>query len=565
LICLGGASVSAETYSPYITAQSKNLPFPKEFELKVEFWKAIYTRYTTQQGVIHDSEDLSIVYDAIQLPGRDDMKAVNRVRNEIREALFSVLNKRGDNLTSFERSVLSKFPRGVSRARLLRAAENIRFQRGQSNRFREGIIRSGYYIKHIEKILKEEGVPDFVKYLPHVESSFQEFAISKFGAAGLWQLMPATGRMFLRVEYVIDERLDPWVATRAAARHLKRDYQSLKAWPLALTAYNHGPGGVSRAVRTLGTTDIAEIAYRYESPSFGFASRNFYGQFLAAVEVASNYTRYFGDLPVKPTIEFDTPKIDKPIYLNEFSKAYDFSMDEFKRLNPGLRPPILQNKRPIPVGVVVRVPKGSKRQRLVASRDPSIGAVETPAKRSIQAEVKVVTKEEERKLATRSPQVKSRYAVRDLVEQKGWIQIEMNETIAQIAEWLSVTVDKIREWNGMEKMAQVQHGQKLLLKFSATTAAQFVEEREDYHKRLREDFFARYEVSSTETHEVRLGENLWSLCYQRYDIPPWLLEDYNPKVNLSELKPGTKLKIPVPIEKNFESVASGTELGTLDE
>lgn len=555
-------SLHAELPSAYITAQSKNLPFPKALELKVEFWKAIYTKYGTNQGVIHDSEDLSIVYDAVQLPKFNDMGAVDRVRYEIREAIFNILRKQGRNLTTFERQILSKFPPQTTRARLMRATENIRFQRGQSDRFKEGVIRSGYYLKHIEKILAEEGVPDFVKFLPHVESSFQEYAISKFAAAGLWQLMPATGRMFLRVEYVIDERLDPWVATRAAARHLKRDFKALGAWPLALTAYNHGPGGVMRAVKSLGTSDIAEIAFNYESPSFGFASRNFYAQFLAAVEVASNYKRYYGELPVKKPIEFEVAKIERPVFLNDFAKKYEFSMDEFKRLNPGLRPPIMQNKRPIPVGIIIRVPPNSKRQMLVASLDKAvIGKPSRPLpKASVAAELKasVTEKDLAKKAISSAPAVISKYAVRDLAEGRGWIEVMMGETISQVADWIATPIEQIREWNGMDGQGQIQQGQRLLLKFSNTSAAQFQTAREEYHQQLREDFFARYEVGKTEDYTVKRGENLWSLCYQKFDIPAWLLQEYNPKANLEVLAPGTKLKIPVLMEKDFVAVSEAS-------
>lgn len=568
---LATQSVSGETAvyrGDYVTAQSKNLPFPTEIELKVEFWKAIYTRYNTDQGVIHDSEDLSVIYDAVQLPKSNEMGAVDRVRYEIRDMIFSILRKQGLNLTSAERALLAKFPAGVSRARLMRATENIRFQRGQANRFKEGIIRSGYYLKHIEEILKEEGVPDFVKFLPHVESSFQEYAMSKFAAAGLWQLMPATGRMFLRVEYVIDERLDPWIATRAAARHLKRDFNYLGAWPLAITAYNHGPGGVMQAVKALGTTDIAEIAFKYESPSFGFASRNFYCQFLAAVEVASNYKRYFGELPLKPTIQFELAKIDRPTFFSELGKKYDFNLDEFKRLNPGLRPPILQNLRPIPVGLTIRVPVGSQRQVLVASLDKSIGrsAALMPRAEKAMSDLRVpelTAPKKTAKVAGKKP-VESRYAVKDLADNKGWIQVEINETISHISEWLGVPVEEVRLWNGMEEFGQIEQGQKLLLKFSpSVSAASFQSAREDYHQQIREDFFARYQVTKTQDYVVKRGENLWSLCYQKFDIPAWLLQETNPKVNLSTLSGGTKIKIPVVIEKDFDSVSSNGDVSLI--
>jgi len=567
------AAVPAHAFagmSEYVTAQSKDLPFPKSIELKVEFWKAIYTKYSVRQGIIHDSEDLSVIYDAVQLPKQNEMGAVNRVRHEIREAIFNILRKKGQNLTTFERQLLTKFPPGVTRARLMRATENIRFQRGQSDRFKEGITRSGYYMKHIEKILKEEGVPDFVKFLPHVESSFQEYAISKFEAAGLWQLMPATGRMFLRVEYVIDERLDPWIATRAAARHLKRDLKMLGVWPLALTAYNHGPGGVLRAVKTLGTKDIGEIAFNYESPSFGFASRNFYVQFLAAVEVASNYQRYFGEIPIRKSLEFEVASIDRPIFLSEFAKKYEFNMDDFRKLNPGLRSPILQNKRPIPVGLIIRVPPNSKRQILVASLDRNIGkSLRAEPKLPQPSELKPALTEKELAKKVLTPSVgsisNSRYAAKDVVDGRGWIQVEINETVTQVADWLNVPVEQLRDWNGMDSQGQIQQGQKVLLKFSGTSASEFQQAREDYHTQIREDFFIRYDVAKTIEYKVKRGENLWSLCYQKFDVPPWLLAEYNPKVDLAKIAPGVNLKVPVLLEKEFLSVSAATEAGALAE
>ena len=534
------------------------LPFPREFVHKVEFWKAIYTKYTTRQGVIHDAQDLSIIYEAVELPRNGDTSEVEYIKGQVREHLFNIVRKRGENLTTEERRLLAKFPANTTRSRLLQATENVRFQLGQTDRFREGVIRSGAYMKHIEKILREEDMPDFIKYLPHVESSFQEFAMSKFGAAGLWQLMPATGKLYLKVEYTVDERLDPITATRAAARHLKRDHQRLGAWPLALTAYNHGTNGILRAVQTLGTNDIAEIAFRYESPSFGFASRNFYGQFLAAVEVASNYKKYFGDIPLRDPIVFENVVVARSIYLDEFLQGYRVTNEDFRKLNPSLRPPVLMNRRPLPKGTTLRVPPNSKRSPvLVAAADKKvIKAAPTPAAKKAEAEIlaplpKVALK--------RVPEVKpsvSRYAIKDFAEGKGWIQLEMNETLTQVAEWLNQSPDEIRQWNGIDSQGQARAGQKLIIKLSAVQISDFETSREDYHRKIREDFFSQYEVVKTTDYQVKRGENLWSLCYQKFDIPPWLLEEYNPKVKIHSLSGGTKLKIPVLREKESTLVSS---------
>ena len=143
-----------------------------------------------------------------------------------------------------------------------------------------------------------------------MESSFNPEAYSKAGAAGIWQFTRSTGRRYLHVDYVVDERMDPFAATVAAAQLLEHNYQLTGTWPLALTAYNHGASSLRRASKQLGTTDIATIVRDYKGRSFGFASRNFYLSFLAALEVSSDPERYFapyqGASPV-PYLEVELP------------------------------------------------------------------------------------------------------------------------------------------------------------------------------------------------------------------------------------------------------------------
>lgn len=558
LAALSGAFASEKNKNP---SSDLSLPVPVELQFKVDFWKAIYTKYTTKQGVLHDAEDLSIIYDAIELPSSGDTTGVDQLRGDIRDHIFNIIRKKGENLTSEERRILSKFPAQASRARLLQATENIRFQLGQADRFKQGVIRSGFYLKHIERILAEEGVPDFIKYLPHVESSFQEFAISKFDAAGLWQLMPSTGKMFgLREEYTIDERLDPMKATRVAARHLLRDYKRLGNWPLAVTAYNHGAGGMSRAVQTLGTTDIAEIAFRFQSPSFGFASRNFYVQFLAAVDVATHYQRYFGDLPVPPPIQFETVQIKDSIYLKDFAEQYRFTSEEFRRLNPGLRPPVFNNSRPIPRGAEVRVPPNSHRVPiLIASLDrQSVKAAAKAQKTAKLPELKVA-KAAPSKPISKLKDVVSPYAIQDVAEGRGWVSLEINESISQMADWLKVSVDDLRNWNGMDAQAQARLGQRLLIQTAKVNTEEFQTLREDYHRQIKEDFFAQFEIAKLLDYEVKKGENLWSICYQKFDIPPWLLKEYNSNITLLNLTPGTHIKVPVLREKNGVALVGSSQ------
>ncbi len=210
----------------------------------------------------------------------------------------------------------------------------MRVQQGLSDRFLEGFVRSGRWEDHIRDSLREVGVPEMLAALPHVESSFNPEARSYVGAAGLWQFTAGTGRRFMRIDSAVDERRDPYRSSEAAARLLKANYGELDSWPLAITAYNHGTGGMRRAIRATGTDNIETIVRNYDGPAFGFASRNFYVSFLAAEEVERNAEQYFGPIRRDPPEKLTT--IEVPAYLS--ASTLEQTLGRAPRDAAGLQP-----------------------------------------------------------------------------------------------------------------------------------------------------------------------------------------------------------------------------------
>jgi membrane-bound lytic murein transglycosylase D len=243
-------------------------------EPSIEFWKKVYTIYTTEEGIIHDSDDLTIIYEVTDLAGIADTKSlrnkrIRSVKEKYRNILGSIIRKRGLNLNREEERVFNLFP-DKSVRRLMEAQCSIRFQLGQKDRFIQGIQLSYRYLDYIREIIADMDLPEKLMYLPHVESSFNYMAFSKFGAAGIWQFTRDTGRRYLKINYAIDERMDPLKSTHAALEHLQDNYNELRSWPLAIIAYNYGLAGIRRAVEKLDTTDVVEILCRHKGRTFGF-------------------------------------------------------------------------------------------------------------------------------------------------------------------------------------------------------------------------------------------------------------------------------------------------------
>jgi membrane-bound lytic murein transglycosylase D len=243
--------------------------------------------------VIHDRVYVNLIYDVANSSNQSAKIAdVQNALREIRANLETPENLSPEAAPVFEKIMAQKLP--LSAGLIEDLSANVHTQMGIKERFRDGVIRSGRYVEQFRQIMASQGVPTELALLPLVESSFMN-AKSKAGAVGVWQFTSGTGRSYLRISSKVDERLDPVKSSEAAARLLRDNYTALGEWPLAITAYNHGRGGMMQAQKLYGS-DLPAIIDAYRGPVFGYASMNFYSEFIAAVEVYENYPQYFGEL-----------------------------------------------------------------------------------------------------------------------------------------------------------------------------------------------------------------------------------------------------------------------------
>ncbi len=199
-----------------------------------------------------------------------------------------------------------------------------------------------YYMPIFEQALEEEGLPMELKYLPVIESGLDPNAVSKHGAAGLWQFMVGTGKgLGMEVSSLVDERRDPYISSKKAAKYLKDLYNSYGDWSLAIAAYNCGPGAVNKAIRRAGGEEAQKdfwAIYNYLSPE----TRGYVPMFIAANYVMNNYDKHNISpvLPTKPLVT-DTVHICERIHFDQISKVLDIPVEELRVLNPQFRADII--------------------------------------------------------------------------------------------------------------------------------------------------------------------------------------------------------------------------------
>lgn len=333
--------------------------------------------------MIHDSRYPWIIYQVLDIRGlnrRQIDAAVDAAKRRYQQILEDDARLPPASWSEEDRRVASLLEAIPADVRFAGSRERIHSQPGVKELFLLGLKRSARYLPAIQETLDSLGVPSQIAYLPLVESSFCTTAKSKAGAVGIWQFTGRTGRRFLRIDRDLDERRDPLAATRAAAEYLREAYHTLGSWPLAVTAYNHGVGGVFRASQEFGKDDLARLLEDYEGPYFGFASQNFYCEFLAAVAVAQSPEPYFGPIDADPPLLTGGLPLTQPARLPALAQAFGMSVSDLAGLNPALGASYVEGRRALPKGYVLQVPsahaEGTRAAYVAMAADPRIAAAD---------------------------------------------------------------------------------------------------------------------------------------------------------------------------------------------
>lgn len=355
------------TSRPAITPPSSTtFPRPPRLETQVSFWRNVYSRWGLAQIALHDNKHLDLIYEVIELPGtvKEGYTLAQEQLIKEKRAYWAAqldeldLKVRSETpLSAPERALAAKIAQSAgSEDAIHGSSERLRAQRGLRERFKRGLEISGRYHRAISGIFRKAGLPEDLAYLPHVESSFQTHARSSAGAVGIWQFTGSAGKTFMTLDESIDERLDPIAAAHGAARYLGHAYDKLGSWPLALTSYNHGIGGMHKAKKLFGH-DFDRLVKEYDSPQFGFASRNFYAEFLAARDIALQPELYFPEgVRYEPALGHGEIRLDRSMFIADIARKYQVDMTTLNAINPAWTDKARAGKVAIAAGTLVWLP-----------------------------------------------------------------------------------------------------------------------------------------------------------------------------------------------------------------
>ena len=501
LTVISQAPVQASLNREVHTLHHYHFSTPLGFESKVNFWKKVYSEYSTSHAIVHDMDNLNIIYEVVyfgdgpKLSRRARERKLERTKRKYRKILLQIARtKDPKTLKSEARRVYDLVKSGFRKA-----SRRVRVQIGQKDRFREGLERSGMFKDRIDQIFSDAKLPLELAVLPHVESSFQVNAYSSAGAAGIWQFTRGTGRLFMKVGYDVDERRDPILSTIAAAKLLKSNFKALNSWPLAVTAYNHGTQGMKRAKRQYGG-HIVDIVNGYRSRTFGFASKNFYAEFLAALHVVQNKDKYFPGLRFYKPQKMTSVVFKDYMHIGSVMTHFGMSREEISKYNPALRRPVISGQKRIPRGFTFQAP---------ADQFPQL-----------QARYKKIPSSARHKRQVRS----KLYTVR------------RGDTLSGVAKRYRTSVNKLYAHNNLNHRNKIYVGQVLRLpgwKKSARSATRMVK-----HKKVK-----RVYSGDTINYRVRRNDNLTKIA-RRFDTDIDELLRLNGINDPDQLFPGQKLKVP---------------------
>ncbi|MFM1846880.1 MAG: hypothetical protein RL417_354 [Pseudomonadota bacterium] len=512
-------SGSTEARAAIAVGQPRNTGFevPLRLQPRVNFWIDIFTRYGKNHAVVHHRDYPQVifgVFDFSQAAQELGPVALEKFRKTELKNFTAALSRDLEFLSTgaaprseVQRKLVEKMkiiPGGAKKYRETVKEDLIRSQTGIREKYIEAIERSGRYLPLIERIfVREYGLPIELTRLPFVESSFDYKAYSSVGAAGIWQFMPRTARLYMSVNNIVDERRDPVVASESAAKYLQAAYRRLGTWPLAVTSYNHGVGGVAKAVKKMGTTNISSIIEHAGDRPFGFASNNFFPSLLAALHVYENHRRYFPGLQIEPTIRFDSVRLNQAVSVGHVTKQLGISPDELRPLNYALSDSVWKGRHAIPRGYTLKVPPEYS-VRLTNLR--------VPESRPVPA----------------GPAASSVYGGTVYRVRKG-------DTLSGIAKRHGVSVAALMEMNGLST-PKVKQNQTLIVKQREGGAPLRVAP-----PARSEPVQPVPERATVRRYRVKKGDTLWDIAGS-FDISLQKLQRANPGV--SDLRPGQLVVIP---------------------
>jgi membrane-bound lytic murein transglycosylase D len=303
------------------------------------------------------------------------------------------------------------------------------FQGRLRGHLQAGIERGTQYLPMIQQVLRAEGLPLDLAYIPLIESAFKPTALSNKKAKGVWQFMkPTAADHGLQTNWFIDERADPEKATVAAAKYLKTLYGMFDDWHLAMASYNGGPGRMQRAVKRSGIDNFWQLtsSTRYLPRE----TREYVPMILAAIVIAKNPTRYGFETPAGPVTRYEDSyeKVEVPraVDLRRVAEWAGTSIEQIQTLNPELRRWTTPLRYP---SYEVKVPAGTGerlRTRLVDAKASELAVL-------------------------------------------NWYRVKGGESLTTISRKLRVSRADLAEANGLTAKSRVRPGQELIIPRAPTT------------------------------------------------------------------------------------------------
>lgn len=432
-----------------------------------------------------------------------------------------------------------------------------------------------YYMPIFDETFNKHDLPEELKAMAIIESAMNPLAVSRAGAKGMWQFMYATAKMYgLHIDSFVDERMDPFKAADAAARYLQDAYEIFGDWNLAIASYNCGAGNVNKAIRRSG----GKRAFWDIWPYLPRETRGYVPAFVGAL-YAMTYYKEHGIKPeaIEMPIHVDTFKINKQLHLKQVAELTGAPLEDLKNLNPQYRHDIIPGNSKeyilrLPYTytnafiehedsvythkydeffnptTIKKIQDGADGERIVyvVKNGDYLGRIAS-RNRCTVAQIKRWNGLKSNNIrvgqrlviyrggggpstsssssSTAAAEPSSSSSSTQSSTPTGTYTVKSGDTLSGIATRHGVTVNQLKQWNGLTSN-NIRVGQKLKLNSSSSASSASASSSGDYS-----------------TYTVKSGDSFYSIAKNYSGISAQDIMNFN-GMSSSNIKPGMKIKIP---------------------